>query len=104
MNGPEAAQGGLAIYVLTCESSPAARTDSAMRQLSSLETRYPELETRLVEGYVDTDAEVDRIYHPGRNRIWSKRSMTRSEIATYATHREAWLQLLESGHDAALVL
>lgn len=104
MTAPEAGNGGMAIYVLTCARSPNARTDSAMAQLSRFKRQCPELVALLVDGYVDTDAEVDRIYHPGRNRIWSKRSLTRSEIATYATHRKAWRQLIESGHDAALVL
>lgn len=104
MTVPEAGSGSLAIYVLTCAKSPKARLESAMRQLESFKARCPGLVALIIDGYVDTDAEVDRIYHPGRNRIWSKRSLTRGEIATYATHRKAWSQLIKSGDDAALVL
>jgi GR25 family glycosyltransferase involved in LPS biosynthesis len=101
MPGTDAAGDGLAIQVLTCRSAPKARMHSANRQLAGIADHFP---ISVVDGNIPDDAALEALYDAGTNRRRTNRSLSRSEIAVYATHRTAWQNLLANGHDCCLIL
>lgn len=88
------------ILVVTCASAPAARRESAARQLAQ---HFPGHQAEFVEGFVGTDPEIAGLYDPTTNRRRSKRPLTPAEIAVYAGHRKAMQRLLSSGSECALI-
>ncbi len=92
---------GLIIKVISCARSPESRRRSAAAQIESLKVAA---QVEIVDGYTADDAIVDALYTPSLNRWRSKRPVARTEIAVYASHRLALQQMIDSGHQAALVL
>lgn len=90
-----------AVLILTCKRSPPGRVEHASRQAT---THFSRDQVRIVEGYISSDTEVDRLFDQARARIWSKDCPSRSEIAAYATHRLAWKTLLDGPCEHALIL
>lgn len=58
----------------------------------------------IVQGLKAADPEAQGLYSPRMNLFAAKRSLTREEIAAYASHRKAWKAFLDSGFDHALIL
>ncbi|PJE30993.1 Glycosyltransferase involved in LPS biosynthesis, GR25 family [Pseudooceanicola antarcticus] len=93
--------GALPVLVVTCAKSPPARVSSAQQKIAAI---APELPVSLVMGAVSEDPVIDELYDERANRMRMKRSLTRTEIAIYISHRRAWQTLLDSNAPAALVL
>lgn len=91
----------LSVLILTCRKSPAARVASARAALQALDLP---MKIEVVEGYVGEDSHVDTLYDAKQNRRWTKRAISRTEVAVYATHRLAWQHLRQSDAGAALIL
>jgi glycosyl transferase, family 25 len=89
------------ILVATCSLSPKERLVSAREQINAL---FGTDDLQIVNGYIGTDPIIDTIIDRRKMSLLSKRPMTRSEIATYATHRLTWETLLQSKAAYALVL
>ncbi|MDA0835549.1 MAG: glycosyltransferase family 25 protein [Planctomycetota bacterium] len=89
----------LSCYVLTLDSPGGARYESARRQLEC----YP-LATTFVEGIRLTRDDRPFEYSRWLNLLMMKRAMTPGEISVYLGHRKIWHQILNDGHDLALVL
>lgn len=90
-----------AVILLTCKLSPAQRVAHAHTEILR---HFSSDQVEVVDGFVSDDMEVDQIFDQKKARFWSKRILSRGEIATYATHRLAWQKLLDDGHDVVLIL
>jgi GR25 family glycosyltransferase involved in LPS biosynthesis len=101
MSAAREASASLIVQIVTCRKSAALRLDSATASLAALQQRF---EIDVVQGFTGEDPVVDSL-HDGASKDWrTKRPLSRSEIAVYASHRLAWRRLLEGPHAAALVL
>jgi glycosyl transferase, family 25 len=89
------------VLVATCSLSPKERLISARQQINAL---FGACNLQIVDGYIETDPIIDTIIDRRKMALFTKRPMTRSEIATYATHRLTWETLLQSEAEYALVL
>ncbi len=89
------------ILIATCSLSAPERLISAKQQINAV---FDAASLHIVNGYIGTDPIIDSITDLRKMALFTKRPMTKSEIATYATHRLCWETLLKSGSDYALVL
>lgn len=89
------------ILVLTCKLSPPERISSARQQIKSA---FPNCNLQIVDGYIGTDAKVSEITDSFKMALLTKRPLTPSEVATYATHRLGLETLVKSNSDFALIL
>ena len=101
MSGADAPSCLPLIQIVTCARSADLRLKSALELLRTL---GPDIKVDVVHGFIAEDAVVDALYDSGANRRRTKRPLSRTEIAVYASHRLAWRKLLEGGDAAALVL
>ena len=86
-------------YVLTIEPPGGPRRSSIAQQLETVAFPWT-----FFEGVRRDDAALQGLYSPFRNALLSKRSVTPSELACYASHRAIWRQVVLSGEPYALVL
>ncbi|WP_133405250.1 glycosyltransferase family 25 protein [Parashewanella tropica] len=89
------------IYVVNMPASK-ARWQHLQQQLSQLGlqgTRF-----NAVVGSALSSSEIEAIYDPLLNKQHHKRNLTVGEIGCYASHRQIWQQLLDSGDPYAIVL
>ena len=86
-------------YVLTIEPPGGPRRSSIAQQLETVAFPWT-----FFEGVRRDDAALQGLYSPFRNALLSKRSVTPSELACYASHRAIWQQVVLSGEPYALVL
>ena len=62
------------------------------------------LDFTFINGLTGDNLEVDKIYSKTKNLLFSKRSLTKSEIACYLGFRKIWKIFLDSGEDVCLIV
>jgi glycosyl transferase, family 25 len=88
-----------ACYVLTLDLPGGKRYESTSNQLARFS-----IQPSFVEGIRFGLGEVAPQYSPWLNLLHMKRRMTQGEISVYLGHRKIWKQMLNDGHEIALVL
>ncbi len=88
-----------ACYVLTLDSPGGRRYESAFNQLARFS-----IQPKFVDGVRFEPGKTSPQYSPWLNFFHMKRRMTQGEISVYLGHRKIWEQILNDGHEMALVL
>lgn len=85
-------------YALTIEPPGGIRRNSLTRELQPETFAW-----EFVQGVGRDDPGLASLYSPMLNLLLSKRAMTPSELACYASHRQIWRRIVEAGDRYALV-
>lgn len=88
----------IVVFVLTIDGPDGLRRQNAIKQLEDIPVAWS-----FSEGLRQDDSLLDDLYASKTNRLLSKYSLTRAEIAVYAGHRRIWEKLAQSGNDFAVV-
>lgn len=85
-------------FVLTIDGPDGLRRQNAIKQLKDIPIAWS-----FSEGLRQEDTLLDDLYASKTNRLLSKYSLTRAELAVYAGHRRIWEKVVLSGSDFAVV-